>query len=106
MIRKRRLADLICENDVDTDITRTSLPKAQMLFWTVLMLYLFVVKSIADGELWKVPWEMVAMMGMSQAAYLSPHLPGVRKKNPVKCLILLILQIRKKNHEPMPDRRK
>lgn len=74
------LADLICEGGPDSDTSKTSLPKAQMLFWTVLMLYLFIIKSIADGKLWEVPWEMVALMGMSQAAYLSPHLPGVKKK--------------------------
>jgi len=74
------LANLICEGDPDSNMPRTSLPKAQMLFWTVLMLYLFIIKSITDGKLWEVPWEMVALMGMSQAAYLSPHLPGVRKE--------------------------
>jgi hypothetical protein len=78
--RRFSLADLICEGGPESDTPKTSLPKAQMLFWTVLMLYLFIIKSIADGKLWEVPWEMVALMGMSQAAYLSPHLPGVRKK--------------------------
>jgi len=77
---KFSLADLICEGVPDSDTPTTSLPKAQMLFWTVLMLYLFIIKSIADGTLWEVPWEMVALMGMSQAAYLSPHLTADQKK--------------------------
>ena len=81
---KFSLANLICEGVPDSDTPTTSLPKAQMLFWTVLMLYLFIIKSIADGTLWEVPWEMVALMGMSQAAYLSPHLTADQKKEPAQ----------------------
>jgi len=51
-----------------------SLAKAQMLFWTVLLLVLFVSKSILDGLIWEVPWPMVALMGFSQAGYLAPKL--------------------------------
>jgi hypothetical protein len=25
-----------------------------------------------EGALWEVPWQMVALMGMSQAGYLGP----------------------------------
>jgi hypothetical protein len=45
-----------------------------MLFWTVLTLTLFVAKSLLEGNLWEVPWPMVALMGMGQAGYLAPKL--------------------------------
>ena len=51
-----------------------SLAKAQMLFWTVLLLVLFVSKSILDGAIWDVPWALVALMGFSQTGYLAPKL--------------------------------
>lgn len=51
-----------------------SLAKAQMLFWTVLLLVLFVSKSLLDGAIWEVPWPLVALMGFSQAGYLAPKL--------------------------------
>jgi len=51
-----------------------SLSKAQMLFWTALLLVLFVSKSILDGAIWEVPWPLVALMGFSQAGYLAPKL--------------------------------
>jgi len=51
-----------------------SLAKAQMLFWTILLLVLFVSKSILGGAIWEVPWALVALMGFSQAGYLVPKL--------------------------------
>jgi hypothetical protein len=51
-----------------------SLAKAQMLFWTVLLLVLFASKSVLDGAIWDVPWPLVALMGFSQAGYLAPKL--------------------------------
>ena len=51
-----------------------SLSKAQMLFWTALLLVLFVSKSVLDGAIWEVPWALVALMGFSQAGYLAPKL--------------------------------
>lgn len=51
-----------------------SLAKAQMLFWTMLLLVLFVSKSLLDGAIWEVPWPLVALMGFSQAGYLAPKL--------------------------------
>ena len=51
-----------------------SLAKAQMLFWTILLLVLFVSKSILDGAIWEVPWALVALMGFSQVGYLAPKL--------------------------------
>jgi hypothetical protein len=51
-----------------------SLAKAQMLFWTVLLIVLFVTKSILDGAIWNVPWPLVGLLGFSQAGYLAPKL--------------------------------
>jgi hypothetical protein len=51
-----------------------SLAKAQMLFWTVLLLVLFVSKSILDGVVWEVPWALVTLMGFSQVGYLAPKM--------------------------------
>ena len=61
-----------------------SLSKAQMLFWTVLLLVLFVSKSILEGRIWEVPWPLVALMGFSQAGYLAPKLapPAVSPPSP------------------------
>ena len=42
-----------------------------MVFWTGIILVLFVVKSLGSGELWSVPWEMVTLTGVSQLGYLS-----------------------------------
>lgn len=51
-----------------------SMAKAQMLFWTVVLIVLFVIKSVLEGDIWTVPWELVALMGFSQAGYLAPKL--------------------------------
>ena len=51
-----------------------SLAKAQMLFWTLLLIVIFISKSILDGVIWDVPWPLVALMGFSQAGYLAPKL--------------------------------
>lgn len=47
-----------------------SISKAQMVFWTGVILVLFVAKSLLIGELWPVPWEMVALTGVSQVGYV------------------------------------
>ena len=47
-----------------------------MLFWTVLIITLFVSKSAIDGVLWDVPSGMVALMGFSQAGYIGPKFLG------------------------------
>ena len=49
-----------------------SLAKAQMIFWTFILLTLFIAKSVLDGAIWDVPWALVALMGFSQAGYLAP----------------------------------
>ncbi len=70
---KPRFCDLICVTD-ENGREELSIARAQMVFWTGLTVVLFMTKSVLDGVLWDVPWEMVALMGMSQTAYLSPKL--------------------------------
>jgi hypothetical protein len=41
-----------------------------MVFWTGVIVVLFVVKSLLSGELWAVPWELVTLTGVSQAGYV------------------------------------
>lgn len=67
------LGDLI-RTFVPGQAPELSLAKAQMLFWTLLLLVLFVAKSVLDGVIWEVPWPLVALMGFSQAGYLAPKL--------------------------------
>ena len=69
--RHFELWDLICASEKDGTVT-LSIAKAQMLVWTVIVLCLFIIKSILEGVVWEVPWEMVTLMGLSQAGYLSP----------------------------------
>jgi hypothetical protein len=57
-----------------------SITKAQMLFWTCLVACLFVAKSLLDGMLWDVPWQLVTLMGFSQASYMVPVLKGPAQK--------------------------
>ncbi|MDJ0840219.1 MAG: hypothetical protein QNK37_27160 [Acidobacteriota bacterium] len=64
--KSRGFADMIYDDKTNS----ISLPKAQMLFWTVLNIGLFLYKSIVDGELWAIPEEMVVLMGASQSGYL------------------------------------
>jgi len=68
-----RLSDLVCIIDEQGN-EQLSLVRAQMVFWTGLTIVMFMVKSVLDGVLWDIPLEMVGLMGMSQAAYLSPKL--------------------------------
>lgn len=67
------LGDLVREY-TDGDKGELSIARAQMVFWTGVTLGLFIFKSVLSGELWVVPWEMVTLMGISQASYLVPKL--------------------------------
>src|SRR5690606_32231667 len=49
-----KLEHLVLEID-EHGHSHPSLPKAQMLFWTVAILLLFITKTIVEGELWAVP---------------------------------------------------
>lgn len=54
-----------------------SVAKAQMFLWTIVSVVLFTSKSVMNGELWEVPWELVVLMGISQVSYLAPKYWGV-----------------------------
>ena len=68
-----KLADLL-RAYTPGQVPKLSLAKAQMLFWTLLLIVIFLSKSILDGAIWNVPWPLVALMGFSQAGYLAPKL--------------------------------
>ncbi len=63
------LSDLVCIRTADGKWI-PSLAKAQMLFWTVLTIGLFLLKSIQEGILWEVSEQLVLLMGISQASFL------------------------------------
>jgi hypothetical protein len=71
--RTWRFTDLL-RNFTPGQADELSLAKAQMLFWTLLLIVLFISKSILEGAIWTVPWPLVALMGFSQAGYLAPKL--------------------------------
>lgn len=60
----------LLQNDVNGQ-PQPSLAKAQVLFWTLITLIVFVVKSVLDGQLWDVPTQLVLLMGISQASFLA-----------------------------------
>ncbi len=72
-----KLADLIYLFPKEADaVPQISLARAQMLFWTVIIIVLFVAKSAIEGVIWDVPGGMVALMGFSQAGYVGPKFIG------------------------------
>ena len=87
-VQKQRAAVVACPPPIPVDLQladlvrvftqgqppELSLAKAQMLFWTLLLLVLFIAKSILDGAIWEVPWPLVALLGFSQAGYLASKL--------------------------------
>ena len=75
---KPQLGDLVREYS-DGGKGELSISRAQMVFWTGITLVLFIFKSLVSGQLWQVPWEMVALMGISQASYLVPKVSGPGK---------------------------
>jgi len=79
--RRPRLSDLLLDFTDKPIEGELSIAKAQMVFWTGLMLALFVTKSALDGVLWDVPWVVVALTGMCQAGYVSPKLVRDKPKN-------------------------
>lgn len=64
--------DLISLSGVKRGENEVSIAKAQMLLWTIVSLCLFIVKSLLNGALWVVPWELVCLMGLSQTSYVAP----------------------------------
>jgi hypothetical protein len=69
-----QLSDLVNNFAVGKAQGQLSLAKAQMIFWTILLLALFLSKSILEGAIWDIPWALVALMGFSQAGYLAPKI--------------------------------
>lgn len=67
-----RFSDLLVMRGDASTPDSLSLTRAQMLFWTVLLVGIFVGKSILSGVLWDIPWALVALMGVSQTGYLAP----------------------------------
>jgi hypothetical protein len=67
---RAHFGDLISTWNSDAKRLEFSLPKAQMVLWTVLVLALFCIKSVLNGTLWPVPWQMVALTGFSQSGYI------------------------------------
>src|ERR1039457_2882328 len=65
------LSDLISGYNSAFHEVELSVSKAQMVFWTGIILVLFVAKSLLMGGLWEVPWEMVALTGVSPIGYVS-----------------------------------
>ncbi|MCC7374811.1 MAG: hypothetical protein IT581_09155 [Verrucomicrobiales bacterium] len=59
---------------VSDSMGELSLSRAQMVFWTWILLVLFVSKTVLEGRIWEVPWTLVALMGFSQAGYLAPKI--------------------------------
>jgi hypothetical protein len=66
-----RVSDILVAPHTDPGAGTVTLERAQMLFWTLALVGLFVAKSVLEGTMWDVPWELVALTGFSQAAYLS-----------------------------------
>jgi hypothetical protein len=65
---KTSLYDLIA---ITTESGRCpSIAKVQHLFFTIIIIVLFVIKSIMDGALWPVPEELVVLMGISQGSHI------------------------------------
>jgi len=56
-----------------------SLPRMQMLVWTILTIVMFITKSLLDGHMWNVPIELVALMGMSQLGYAVPSMTSEKR---------------------------
>jgi hypothetical protein len=77
-----RLSDLL-RNFPDPGPPQLSVARAQMVVWTILVLILFVAKSALEGTLWAVPWQLVALTGISQAGYLGPKFygPGAKQQS-------------------------
>ena len=67
---KRRIIELFSVEDDAADGSNLSLSRLQMLFWTIVMIIMFVSKSLITGALWEIPWTLVALMGVSQAGYI------------------------------------
>jgi hypothetical protein len=57
-----------------------SLAKVQLLFWTAITIVLFIVKSYLEGQLWDVPYQLVFLMGISQAGFLARNQMAIHEQ--------------------------
>jgi len=61
-----------------------SIEKAQLLFWTYITIIIFIVKSYEEGQLWDVPYQLVVLMGISQATFLGKKQIALTKRDTTK----------------------
>ena len=65
------------------------LSKAQLLFWTVITLTIYFMKSYSTGEIWDVPDALLILMGISQTGFLARKQLLIRQEaEPLKTLEL------------------
>lgn len=72
--KKPELSDLFTitvEKPDGSHVREVALASVQIMFWTVITMIAFIVKSVEDGQLWEVPAELVALMGISQTGYMA-----------------------------------
>jgi hypothetical protein len=67
---RRRLVEMLTAEGDAAEGKTLSLSRLQMLFWTVIIIIMFIAKSIIAGLLWDIPWTLVALMGVSQLGYI------------------------------------
>ena len=68
------VSDLVSIPSPDGTTTTLALSRAQMLFWTLIVVAMFIAKSVMSQSLWDIPWALVALLGVSQVGYLGGKL--------------------------------
>ena len=68
------VSDLVSISSPDGTTTTLALSRAQMLFWTLIIVAMFIAKSVMTQSLWDIPWALVALLGVSQVGYLGGKL--------------------------------
>jgi len=68
------VSDLVSIPSPDGTTTTLALSRAQMLFWTLIVVAMFIAKSVMTQSLWDIPWALVALLGVSQVGYLGGKL--------------------------------
>lgn len=53
------------------EVEDQSLAKAQLLFWTIVIICIYTAKTIVEGQLWEMSDSLVLLMGFSQLGYLA-----------------------------------
>jgi len=57
--------------EVSSENRNPSIASAQIFFWTLITIVIFVYKSILEGQLWNVPMRLIGLMGVSQATFIA-----------------------------------